>query len=249
VKYALGRGILPEEDRAGASPVAVISEGFWQRRYHRADVIGLHVNLNATPYTIVGVTPSDPHLFDAADIFTPLGQDARFQNRGVHGLQVWGRLMPGVSMAAAASELTAIGRRLGEQYPATNKGRTFIVEPLRPDVGDVRSTLWLLLGAVCAVLLIACANIASLLLARAVARERELAMRLALGAGRARLARQCLTESAVLAIAGGVLGVVVAAAGLRPFVAFWPGNLPRAWDVQLDWRVLLLRWACPWPAA
>lgn len=240
VKYELGRGILPGEDRSGAAPVAVIADSFWQRHYHRAaDVIGRRIDLNAAPYTIVGVTPPDFHLFDSVGIFTPLGQDARLKNRGVHGLGVWGRLLPGVTMAAATSELAAIGRRLEEQYPATNKGRMFIAEPLRPDVGGVRSTLWLLLGAVCAVLLIACANIASLLLARAVSRERELAMRLALGAGRARLARQCLTESAVLAIAGGALGVAVAAAGLRPFLAFWPGNLPRAWDVQLDGRVLL----------
>ncbi len=139
----------------------------------------------------------------------------------------------------AQTELAAIGRQLAEQYPATNAERSFMVEPLRPYVGDAPSTLWLLLGAVSMVLLIACANIASLLLARAVSRERELAMRVALGAGRGRLARQCLTESAVLGLSGGVLGVALAAVGLHPFLTFWPGSLPRAEQVGLDWRVLL----------
>ena len=113
------------------------------------------------------------------------------------------------------------------------------MKPLRVDVSDVQSTLWLLLGAVTLVLLIACANVASLLLARAVSRERELAMRMALGAGRFRLVRQCLTESAVLGLGGGALGIVLAAIGIRPFLAFWPGDLPRAGEVQLDWRVLM----------
>ncbi len=242
VNYVRGRGFLPEDDRAGASPVAVISYDFWQRHYDgAADVVGRRINLNQMRYAIIGVTPPGFRIFDGADIFTPLGQDAspRLQNRGAHGLIVWGRLRPGITMAAASTELAAIGRRLAGQYPATNKGRTFIADPLRPDVGDVSSTLWLLLGAVGAVLLIACANIASLLLARAVARERELAMRVALGAGRGRLVRQCLTESAVLALAGGAFGIVLAAAGLRPFVAFWPGGLPRSWGVEVDWRVLL----------
>ncbi len=149
------------------------------------------------------------------------------------------RLRPGATLTQAQTELTLIGKHLAEQYPDTNAGRSFGARLLRPDVDDVRSTLWLLLGAVTLVLLIACVNVASLLLARAVSRERELAMRVALGAGRWRLVRQCLTESAVLGLGGGVLGVALAVAGIRPFVALWPGMLPRAEEVRLDWRVLL----------
>jgi predicted permease len=146
---------------------------------------------------------------------------------------------PGASLAQARTELAVVGGRLAGEYPKTNKGRTFIADPLKPDVGDTQQTLWLLLAAVGLVLLIACANIASLLLARAVSRERELAMRVALGAGRGRLARQCLTESAVLALAGGALGVLLAAVGIRPFALFWPGGLPRVQEVGLNWHVLL----------
>jgi putative ABC transport system permease protein len=162
------------------------------------------------------------------------------QNRDRHpGINVVARLRRGVTLAEAQTELALIGRHLATQYPESNAGRSFVAQPLRPDVGDVRSTLWLLLGAVSLVLLIACVNVASLLLARAVSRERELAMRVALGAGRGRLVRQCLTESAVLGLSGGVLGVLLAAFGIHPFVMLWPGPLPRAEEVQLDWHVLL----------
>ena len=161
------------------------------------------------------------------------------RNRGPHPVTVIARMRPGATLGQVQAELATIGPRLADQYPDTNKGRSFVAAPLRPDVEDVQSTLWLLLGAVSLVLLIACVNVASLLLARAVSRDRELAMRVALGAGRGRLVRQCLTESAVLGISGGVLGILLAAIGLRPFVAFWPGSLPRAEEVQLDWHVLL----------
>jgi predicted permease len=238
-----GRAFLPEEDLPGAVPVAIIGYSLWQRRFGAsASVIGTPIVYDGKSHTVVGIAPEGFRLGDTeADVFTPLGQNTApyMQNREAHGVRVWARLQPGVTPLQAQVELTLAGRHLEERYPKSNKGRTFIAEPLRPDVGDVRSTLWLLLGAVSLVLLIACANIASLLLARAVSRERELAMRVALGAGRGRLVRQCLTESAVLAVAGGALGVMLAMGGVRPFVALWPGSLPRAEEVHLDWRVLL----------
>jgi len=242
IDVSIGRGFRPEEDRAGASPVAIISHRMWQARFGGSgSAIGTQIVFDGRPYTIVGVAPAGFRLVDSAfDIFIPIGQNTspRRQNREAHGLGVLARLRPSATLEQASAELAVVGRRLAEQYPKSNHGRTFIANPLRPDVGDARSTLWLLLAAVSLVLLIACANIASLLLARAVARDRELAMRAALGAGRWRLARQCLTESAVLALSGGALGVVVAIAGIHPFVSLWPGGLPRAQEVQLDWRVL-----------
>jgi predicted permease len=236
-----GRAFRPDEDRLGTPPVAIISYGLWQRLYGgSAAVIGMPLVFDERSYTIVGIAPAGFRLGDEADVFTLVGQDSspRIQNREVHGVQVWARLRPGATLAQAHAELTLIGHHLAEQYPKSNKGRTFIAEPLRPEVGDVRSTLWLLLGAVSLVLLIACVNVASLLLARAVSRERELAMRVALGAGRGRLVRQCLTESAVLGLSGGVLGILLASAGIRPFVTYWPGSLPRVEEVHLDWHVL-----------
>jgi predicted permease len=238
-----GRGFLPEEDKPGAAPVALISHGYWQHRFAGADsALGSTLVLEGKTYTIVGILPASFRLMgDDYDVYTPLGQDTEpyMQNRQAHGVRAIARLRPGATLAEARSELAIVGRRLAEQFPKSNRGRTFIADTLRPPVDDVRSTLWLLLGAVGMVLLIACANIASLLLARAVSRDRELAMRVALGAGRGRLVRQCLTESLVLALAGGLLGILLAVAGLRPFVTFWPGSLPRAEEVALDWRVLL----------
>ena len=145
-----------------------------------------------------------------------------------------------MTLAEAQTEMSVIARQLATQYPEDNQGRRMVACPLSQEVvGDVRPTLWLLLGAVSLVLLIACVNVASLLLARAVSRGRELAMRVALGASRGRLVRQCLTESSVLGVSGGALGIVLAFAGIHPFVSLWPGSLPRAEDMQLDWRVLL----------
>jgi predicted permease len=243
VALSRGRAFAPEEDRPGAAPVIIISDSLWQRRYSGSQsAVGSTLVLDGKSYTVVGIAPAGFQLDGEPDVFTSLGQntDLRLRNREASFLHVVARLGHGVTLAEAQAELALIGRRLAGQFPQANAGSGFQARPLRQElVGDVLPTLWLLLGAVTLVLLIACVNIASLLLARAVSRERELAMRLALGAGRSRLVRQCLTESAVLGIFGGVLGVLLATTGIRPFVALWPGSLPRAGEIQLDWHVLL----------
>ena len=238
-----GRSFLASDDQPGAARVAIVSAAFWQRHYGGGPAaVGAPLVFDATPYTVVGVAPTD-RVPGQPDVVTLLASapDPRqaLRNRNIHpGIQVWGRLREGATIEQAQAELALVGRRLAEHYPDSNRGRTFIAEQLRPAVGDVGATLWLLLAAVGLVLLVACANIGSLVLARAVSRERELAMRAALGAGRGRLMRQCLTETALLGLAGGVAGVALAKVGLQPFVSFWPGTLPRADDIVIDWRVL-----------
>ena len=239
-----GRTFLPEDDKPGAAPVIIISNGLWQRLYAGSpEAVGSSLTFDEKPYTVVGIMPAGFRLNeDEYDVFTPLGQDTSpsLQKRDMHpGIQVYARLQAGVTLVQAQTELSLIARHLAEQFPESNNGRNFRAQPLHADVGDVGSTLWLLLGAVSLVLLVACTNVASLLLARAVSRERELAMRVALGAGRGRLVRQCLTESAVLGLSGGAFGICLAAWGIRSFVGFWPGTLPRAAEVHIDWRVLL----------
>jgi predicted permease len=240
-----GRAFRPDEDRPGAPLVAIISDGLWQRDFGGdPSTIGRSLVYEGKPYTVVGIAPAGFQLDGDADVFTPLEQrqntDPRMQNRSARFLRVMARLRPAFRLAEGRAELALIARHLADEYPKSNAGLGMIAYPLQKElVGDVGSTLWLLLCAVGLVLLIACVNIASLLLARAVSRERELAMRVALGAGRSRLARQCLTESAMLGLGGGVLGVVLAFASVHPFVAFWPGSLPRAEEVHLDWRVLV----------
>jgi predicted permease len=213
-----GRAFLPEEDRPGGTPSAIVSYRLWQSRYSgSAGAIGARLVFDGIAYTVVGVTPRGLRLSGDVEVFTPIGQDTgpTVQNREMHpGIRVIARRRPGITPAQAQAELALIGRRLAEQYPKANGGRSIGAKPLRQEiVGDVGPTLWLLLGAVALVLLIACVNVASLLLARAVSRDRELALRMALGAGRARLARQCLTEGAVLALCACALAAVYKIAG------------------------------------
>jgi predicted permease len=238
-----GRDFSAEEDKLGAAPVAIVNAGLARRHFAQAsNAIGSTLVFEGKSYTIVGIVPATFRLAGDADIFTPMRQstDPRMQNRQAHFIHVIARRNPKVTSDEAEAELGTIASHLAREYPATNAGLGMHVRPLaREIVGDIGSTLWLLLVAVAVVLLIACVNIASLTLARAVSRERELAMRVALGAGLGRLVRQCLTESAVLGLAGGALGVALAAIGISPFVAFWPGSLPRADEIHIDWRILL----------
>ncbi len=238
-----GRDFSASEDKLNASPVAIISPALAHRHFaQNANAIGSTLVFEGKSYTVVGIFPSSFRLEGNADIFTPLHQnsDTRAQRRGARFVHVIARRNSGVTSAEGQAELDTIAHRLAREFPATNADLGMLMRPLRLElVGTIGSTLWLLLIAVALVLLIACVNIASLVLARAVSRERELAMRVALGARLGRLMRQCLTESAVLGLAGGTLGVALAAIGVGPFVAFWPGSLPRADEIHIDWRILI----------
>jgi predicted permease len=242
LRIARGRAFAADEDRPGAADVAILSDAFWRRRFGASDAaLGSTMVLDGRARSIVGIAPAELQLGDRGDVYTPLGQNRlpMLARRGPHPIQTVARLAPSATTREADAELTQLAARLTELYPGTNTDRTFTTRPLRASTGDAGPMLWLLFGGVTLVLLVACTNVTSLLLARAVSRDRELALRVALGAGRARLIRQCLVESGVLAVAGGALGVALASIGLEPFVALWPGDLPRAANVQIDWAVLV----------
>jgi len=237
-----GRSFRTTEDRLGAAPVAIISYDLWRRRF--ASDRGLSsasLDFDGRTYEVVGVAPPNFQLSGEADLYTPLGQssDTRMRNREARFLQVFARLEPKASVQQAQAELTLAAHGLAEEYPKSDAGLGMRIHPLLEElVSDVSGTLWLLLAAIGVVLLIACVNIASLFLTRAISRERELAMRAAIGASRGRLVRQCITESAVLGLCGGLLGVAAAVVSVHPFVSLWPGALPRAEQIHIDARVL-----------
>lgn len=244
VKPSLGRGFLPEEDRQGAACAVMLSYGFWQRRFGAdKNILGRNLTLNAANCTVVGVLPADFRFRDNARVFIPIERwdSVGLRTREQHpGLQVISRLKENSSMEAAQSELASICNGLARQYPKTNAGHGAKTARMKDDlVGYIRPTLLLLVGAVVFVLIIACANVANLLLARSTALRRELAIRTALGAERKRVVRQLLTESVLLSLGGGAAGLLLACTGTRLVLAATPGNLPRAAEIGIDPWVLL----------
>jgi len=248
VKPVIGRAFRPEEDQVGAAPVVLISQGLWKRKFGSSpEALGKSLTLNGTAYTIVGVIPTHFHYasgnFHPSDVYVPIGQwnDPNFRDRKTHmGMNAVGRRKPGISFAQANADMESLGRHLAAEYPEADKGSGITLIPLKQDVvGNIQPTLLVLLAAVGFVLLIACVHVANLLLARSTGRTREFAIRSALGATRGRVIRQLLTESILLALSGGGLGLVLAAWGLKGALAVLPEALPRAEEVHLDGRVLL----------
>ena len=242
VKAALGRTFFADEDQPGRNRVAVLSYGLWQRRFGGdAGILSKTVIVDGNSFTIVGVTPRDFRLLDTpSELWMPYTLDAKeLSQRGFHTLRVIGHLKSGVSQEQASAEMRSIAGRIEQQYADTNSGWSTKIVGLRDQlVGDIGPTLWTLLGAVVFVLLIACANVANLLLARAGSREKEIALRTALGANPSRLVRQLLTESVLLGLAGGLVGLALAAWSVSILEQFGPSNLPRLEEVTIDWRVL-----------
>jgi predicted permease len=240
----LGRNFLPQEDQQGAGRAVILSYGFWQRRFGSdPQILGKSLTLNAANCTVVGVLPADFRFRGQPDVYVPINHwvSVELYDRQSHpGLRVVGRLKPGVTMAVAQSEMTSIARALAQKYPKTNGGQGIALAGLKDDmVGYMRPTLFLLLGAVGFVLIIACANVANLLLSRSNARTREFAIRAVLGADRKRVVRQLLTESVLLALGASVLGLLLAHWGTRVALAAVPGMLPRSQDIGIDPCVLL----------
>ncbi|HJU55635.1 MAG TPA: ADOP family duplicated permease, partial [Pyrinomonadaceae bacterium] len=249
----LGRAFTPEEEKQGAAHVVIMSHGLWQRRFGGdANILGQTVTLDGEQYEVVGVMPPDftfpqnsglPAFFPFAkktELWTPwVLTDEQRRNYGSHHIAIIGRLKPGRALPQAQAELSAIARRLEQQYPDPLTDFGVTVKPLREQViGKSRVAILVLLCVVGFVLLIACANVANLLLARAAARQKEVAIRTALGASRSRVIRQLLTESVLLAFIGGALGVLLAMWGVDLLVALSPGDIPRTGEIGIDARVL-----------
>ncbi|HST22626.1 MAG TPA: ABC transporter permease, partial [Blastocatellia bacterium] len=244
VSPALGRTFSDGEDQPGNERVIVLSHGLWQRRFGGdSNIINQQITLDGQSYTIIGVMPKEfqfaPFWATRAEIWSPLNLAPRLTDRGGQSLRIFARLKEGVTVGQAQAEMEAISQRLQQQYPDNNTGLNVFVDPLHEVVvGKTRPALLILLGAVCFVLLIACANVANLMMARATARQKEIAVKTALGASRSRIVRQLLTESVMLAIAGGLAGLLLASWGISGLLALSPANLPRAQTITLDGYVL-----------
>ncbi|HEX9919736.1 MAG TPA: ABC transporter permease, partial [Pyrinomonadaceae bacterium] len=249
-RAALGRTFTAEEEQDGRDKVVILTHDFWRRRYAGdSSIVNRTLKLNGQPYTVVGIMPEDFNFPpNSNDILIPFAvTDKVREERGNHYVRVMGRLKPGVSHEQANAELAGVARRLETQYPDTNSNRTMAVESLKASyVRGPRPGLIVMLGAACFVLLLACANVANLLLVRAASRQKEIAIRMALGAGRLRLIRQLLTESILIALFGGALGLLLAVWGVQLLKAGIPPSLSRflpGWknvgiDAQVFWFTL-----------
>jgi len=249
VKPVIGRMFTSEEDHLGAGRVVLVSSGFWKRKLASApDILGRRVVLDGEGYTIIGVIPASFHLLlpnfrDNNELYVPIGQwnypDFRDRSHAL-GMKAIGRLKPGVSPAQARADMDSVTQSLAAAFPQADAGEGATLAPLKQKmIGDIEPFLLVLLAAVCFVLLIACVNVANLLLARSTSRTREFAIRAALGAGRGRVVRQLLTESILLAIGGASLGLLLAAWGTKAALAVLPVALPRADEVGIDTHVLI----------
>jgi putative ABC transport system permease protein len=244
IQPARGRGFTEEEERAGNDLVVILSHSLWQQRFGGSkDILGQAITLNSRSYTVIGVMAPDFYFMDREiDAWVPMVFDPGRDYRATTGryLLSVARLKPGVTRDQAQAELEAIAAQLEQSHVNFNAGWSVNLVPLHEQIiGDARPIILVLLGAVCFVLLIACANVANLLLARAATRQKELALRTALGAGRAQIIGQLLTESVLLASFGGVLGLLLAYWGLKLLVAVSPDNIPRLNEIAIDWRVLV----------
>jgi predicted permease len=243
-KPELGRTFALDEDEPGRAPVVVLSDGFWRRRFGSDQaILGKQISLNNTLHTVVGVMPPSfdfPIQAIHTDVWRPLVlATSADQQRGNHWMSVVGRLKPGMDSASATARMMAITKRIAAEHPDDMRERGVSVNTMNGVVvGKVRTPLLMLLGAVAVVLLVACANVANLLLARASGRRREVAIRTALGADRGRLIRQFLTESVLLALAGGTAGIAIAHWGLEGILAYAAGSLPRTDVIRIDLSVL-----------
>ncbi len=241
VQPMLGRVFLPQEDQPGRSNVVVLSHRFWQEHFgSNAEIVGQNISVDGQNFLVAGVMPPSFRYPDIAQVWTPMAwTDKQRAVRGEHHYAVVARLKSGISLKQAQAAMNTISSRLEQLYPGDNKGWGAVVVPLHDDlVSDVRPALLVLLGAVAFVLLIACVNVANLALAKTLSRRKEIAVRTALGASSARVLRQILTETVLLALAGGAIGLTYAHFGVRLIMAFLADKLPRSVDVRLDLPVL-----------
>jgi putative ABC transport system permease protein len=243
IRPQIGREFLPEEGQPGRNNVVILSHGLWQRRFGGdPNIINQTITLDKQSYTIVGVMPATFYFLERNyELWTPMAfTPQQAQNRGGHTIsRVIGQLKPGVTVDQARTELGALAEQLATQYPVNEGWNVKLLPLLESTVSRIKPALLVLLGAVAFVLLIACANVANLLLARATGRQKEIAIRIALGAGRWRIIRQLLTESVLLSLVGGALGVLLAKWSLDVLIKLVPQNLPRMSDVALDGHVLI----------